>query len=75
MAIHIYNYPDVVNVQQMYEMLGGISTKSAYKLLQANKINHFRIERTYKIPKVDVLTYITSVMTPPLPSYFDTLVH
>ena len=45
------NYPDVVNVQQMCEMLGGISTKSAYKLLQANKINHFRIEERIKSPK------------------------
>ncbi|GIP30949.1 hypothetical protein J2TS4_01590 [Paenibacillus sp. J2TS4] len=32
----------------MCEMLGGISTKTAYKLLQAWRIDHFRIGRTIK---------------------------
>lgn len=28
------NYPDIVNVEQMCEMLGGISQKTAYRLLK-----------------------------------------
>ena len=50
-------YPDVVSVEQMSEMLG-ISEKSAYKLLRENRIDHFRIGRIYKIPKLHILTYL-----------------
>ncbi|WP_438492237.1 helix-turn-helix domain-containing protein [Paenibacillus sp. IHBB 3054] len=52
------NYPDVVNIAEMCEMLGGISNKTAYKLLQENTINHFKIGRIYKIPKVNILLYL-----------------
>ncbi|MNP66777.1 Helix-turn-helix domain protein [compost metagenome] len=69
------SYLDVVNVQQMCEMLGGISTKSAYKLLKENKINHFRIGRAYKIPKTNLLSYLHSIMTNSPTSYCDALVH
>lgn len=31
-------YPDVVNVPQLCEMLGGISDKTAYRLLRSGKI-------------------------------------
>ena len=34
-------YPDVVNVEQMCEMLGGICDKIAYKLLKSSKIKSF----------------------------------
>lgn len=50
-------YPDVVTVEQMSEMLG-ISTKTAYRLLQDNVIDHFKIGRIYKIPKFHILTYL-----------------
>lgn len=53
-------YPDVVDVEQMSEMIG-ISTKTAYKLLRENKIQHFKIGRTYKIPKLNILLYINVV--------------
>lgn len=69
------NYPDVVNVSQLCEMLGGISSKSAYKLLQENKIKHFRIGRAYKIPKANVIFYLHSIMTDSPTLYFDALVH
>ena len=36
------DYPDVVDVEQMSEMLG-ISTKTAYKILKENQIEHFKI--------------------------------
>ncbi len=51
------DYPDVVDVQQMSQMLG-ISTKTAYKLLRANNIQHLKIGRIYKIPKISVLRFI-----------------
>jgi excisionase family DNA binding protein len=50
-------YPDVVDVKQLGEMLG-ISTKTACRLLQGNKIEHFKIGRIYKIPKIHVLEYL-----------------
>ena len=34
-------YPDVVNVEQMCEMLGGICDKTAYRLLKSGKIKSF----------------------------------
>lgn len=51
------NYPDVVTVEQMSEMLG-ISTKTSYRLLRANSICHFKIGRIYKIPKYNILVYL-----------------
>ena len=50
-------YPDVVTVIQMSEMLG-ISEKSAYRLLKENCIEHFKIGRTYKIPKLHIFSYL-----------------
>ena len=51
------NYPDIVSVAQMSKILG-ISEKSAYRLLQENSIEHFRVGRTYKIPKLHILNYL-----------------
>ena len=51
------DYPDVVDVEQMSEMLG-ISTKTGYKLLKENKIQHFKIGRSYKVPKHNILLFI-----------------
>ena len=50
-AMIFKEYPDVVNVNQMSQMLG-ISEKSAYRLLKKNCIEHFKVGRTYKIPKL-----------------------
>ena len=53
------NYPDVVNVKQLQIMLGGISKKLAYHLLQNKIIKSIKIGRQYKIAKVDVILYLT----------------
>ena len=53
------NYPDVVEVDTLCKMLGGISRKTAYHLLTSQKIKSIRIGRTYKIPKVCVIEYLT----------------
>ena len=53
-------YPDVVEVNQLREMLGGISRKLAYRLLADNEIRSVRVGRTYKIPKACVIEYLLS---------------
>lgn len=54
------DYPDVVTVEQMSEMLG-ISTKTAYRMLKSNTIKHFMVGRIYKIPKYHILVYLNLV--------------
>ena len=53
------NYPDVVTVKQLQIMLGGISKKLAYQLLQNKIIKSIKIGRQYKIAIVDVILYLT----------------
>ena len=48
-------YPDVVTVKQMCVMLGGISMKTAYKMLECGDIRHLKIGKSFKIPKVCIL--------------------
>jgi len=52
------NYPDVVNVEDLCLMLGGISKKLAYRLLSSGEIMSVKIGREYKIPKSGVRTYL-----------------
>lgn len=51
-------YPDVVNVEQMCEMLGGICDKTAYRLLKSGEIKSFIVGRHYRIPKLIILEYL-----------------
>lgn len=51
-------YPDLLNIEQMCEMLGNISKKSGYKLLKEKKIKSIIIARRYKIPKIYILEYL-----------------
>ena len=44
------DYPDVVTVEHLQEMLG-ICRKNAYLLVKQNKIHSARVGRSYKIPK------------------------
>nr|WP_319489721.1 helix-turn-helix domain-containing protein [uncultured Caproiciproducens sp.] len=57
-AIIFEGYPDVVEVEDLRQMLGGISRKLAYKLLAENEIRSVRVGRAYKIPKVCVINYL-----------------
>lgn len=52
-------YPDVVEVDDLCKMLGGISRKLAYRLLAQQEIKSIRIGRSYKIPKVFIIEYLT----------------
>lgn len=51
-------YPDVVNMKLLSEMLGGISIKSVYKLSNQNKIGHLKIGRPFLIPKYHIIQYL-----------------
>lgn len=51
-------YPDVVGIVQLCEMLGGICQKTAYRLLATKKIQPFKIGNVYKIPKINVIKYV-----------------
>ena len=55
------DYPDVVNVEQLCEMLGGPSSKSVYRLLKEGAIQSYRIGKRYRIPKVSVIEYLTGL--------------
>ena len=54
------DYPDIVNPVQMKQMLGGISDTLAYRRLREKKIKSKKVGREYKIPKVNVINYITT---------------
>lgn len=57
-AIIFDSYPDVVEVEELREMLGGISRRLAYRLLADNEIHSVRIGRCYKIPKACIIDYL-----------------
>ena len=52
-------YPDVVNVDQMRAMLGGIGVTLAYRLLKGKVIYSIKIGREYKIPKNSIIEHLT----------------
>ena len=54
-------YPDVVNVEQLCEMLGGPGSKSVYRLLKEGAIQSYWIGKRYRIPKVSVIEYLTGL--------------
>lgn len=52
------NYPDVVTVEQLKEMLGNIGKTLAYTLLKNNEIESFKMGRNYRILKSKVIEYL-----------------
>lgn len=51
------NYPDVVSVAQLSEMLS-VSEKTVYRMVKDNQIGFFKIGRTYKFSKVHIFNYL-----------------
>ncbi len=51
------NYPDIVSVDQVCEMLH-VGKNSAYDLLHANQIKHVRVGRKYIIPKTAIINFV-----------------
>ena len=56
-------YPDVVNIEQLCEMLGGVSVKTAYQRLHSGELAFFRIGRGFRIPKEDVIRFVRETST------------
>ncbi len=54
-------YDDVVGVDEMCAMLGGISRKSCYKLLRSKAVGNFKLGKDYKIPKINIISYLQGV--------------
>ena len=52
-------YPDLVNIKQLTKMLG-IGITLAYKLVKNNTIKAIKVGREYKIPKRNVIAYLTN---------------
>lgn len=50
-------YPDVLSVDEMCQALG-VSTKTGYRLIRENKVRYMRIGRSYRVPKVHLLSYM-----------------
>jgi excisionase family DNA binding protein len=53
------NYPDVVNVKDLCEMLL-VSKRSAYALIKSGELPAKRIGRLYRIRKADVIDFLTA---------------
>ena len=51
-------YPDVVSVEQMCVMLGGIGKRTAYRLLKDGAIRYVKVGRSFKIPKTSVVEFM-----------------
>ena len=51
------NYPDVVSVKQLMEMLH-IGRSKAYELLQTDTIHHVKVGSHYIIPKKNVIAFL-----------------
>ena len=60
--VRLKDFPDILNVDQLCEVLG-ISTKTGYKLLSNGTIDALKVGRMYRIPKVHVLTYLRILNT------------
>ena len=54
-SVMLKHYPDVMNIEEMSRALG-VSTKTGYKLIRTGKITAMKVGRTYRIPKVHLLT-------------------
>ena len=52
-------YPDIVNIIQLKEMLG-IGINLAYKLVRNQTIPSLKVGREYKIPKRNIIYYLTN---------------
>ncbi len=52
------DYPELIRIEQLCEALGGISTKTGYKLLKEKRIASLKIGREYRITKSNLIDYL-----------------
>lgn len=53
------DYPDIVNVKQLQEILG-IGRNLAYSLLTGGKVKAIKVGREYKIIKNSIIDYVSN---------------
>jgi excisionase family DNA binding protein len=56
------NYPDIVNVAQLQQMLG-IGRHHAYSLIRDGYIPGILIGNAYRVPKANVIDYVYNAMS------------
>ena len=55
--IMLRDYPDIMNIEQVSQILG-VSTKTSYKLIRDGQLCCLKVGRTYRIPNVHLFTYL-----------------
>ena len=59
-SVMLSDSPDIMNIEEMCSALS-TSKKTGYKLLREGKIVSMKVGRTYRVPKVHVLSYLKIV--------------
>lgn len=59
MEVLFKDYPDILSVKQVSEMLQ-IGTVLAYKLVKSGEIKSRKVGRDYKIPKTAVIKFLNT---------------
>lgn len=53
------DYPDVVDVSGLQSMLGNIGKQTAYELVRKATIKAIKVGKLYRIPKINVIAFLT----------------
>ena len=53
------DYPDVVDVSGLQSMLGNIGKQKAYELVREGTIKAIKVGKLYRIPKINVIAFLT----------------
>lgn len=53
------DYPDVVDVSGLRLMLGNIGKQTAYELVRKGTIKAIKVGKLYRIPKINVIAFLT----------------
>lgn len=62
--IMLKNYPDILDVKQVSEILG-VCSKTVYKLVADGSLPMLKVGRQYRITKVNVLKYMKMLQPSP----------
>lgn len=53
------DYPDVVDVSGLRSMLRNIGKQTAYELVRKGTIKAIKVGKLYRIPKINVIAFLT----------------
>ena len=56
-------FPDLLSIEKVCELFGGIGKRSVYQLIKSKKIKHSKIGREYRISKIHVLEFLGIIKT------------